>query len=164
MDLIPSVAQLAYSSSFCADCFKDDPGGPARKRAETRAYADAATALAAQTPSDPRAGRLRLTAALAYGGLAMLDGDRRAAVRHLGEAESIARTTTLGLDGISHQYLLHALLDAGERETVAAFYDALALHEEPSFGYAKAAEAIRKGHMSENYQRGLSRAGRLIAN
>ncbi len=164
MDLIPRLAQLAYSSSFCADCFKNDPNGPERKRAETRAYAAAAATLAAQSPADPRADRLRLTAALAYGGLAMLDGDRGTAVRHLREAESIARTTPPGLDHINHQYLLHALLDAGERETVAAFYDALALHEDPQNGYANAAAvAIRNGYMPENYQRGLSRS-RLIAN
>jgi len=67
-------------------------------------------------------------------------------------------------DRMGNQPLLHALLDSGERETVAAFYDALALHEEPQYGYAKAAAAIRNGYMPENYQRGLSRAGRLIAN
>jgi hypothetical protein len=159
MDLIPRLAELAYSSSFCADCYKDDPGGPERKRMETRAYAAAATALAAERPNDPRAGRLRLTAALAYGGLAMHDGDRPGAVRHLAEAESILRTTPPGVGGMNYQYLLHALLDAGERETVAAFYDALALHSDPdaSNSFAKAAAAIRDGYMPANYQRGLSR-------
>jgi beta-lactamase regulating signal transducer with metallopeptidase domain len=157
MDLIPRLAEIAYSSSFCSDCFKDDAGGPERKRAETRAYAAAAVSLAAEVPNDPRASRLRMTAALAYGGLAMHDGDRRGAVRHLAEAESIARSTPQGFIGMNYQYLLHALLDAGERETVASYYDALALHEDPQFGYAKAAAAIRNGYMPENYQRGLSR-------
>jgi beta-lactamase regulating signal transducer with metallopeptidase domain len=155
MDLIPRLAELAYSSSFCADCYKDDPGGPARKRMETRAYATAGMALAAERPNDPRAGRLRLTAALAYGGLAMHDGDRAGAVRHLADAESILRTTPPGTGGMNYQYLLHALLDAGERETVAEFYDALALHSdtEASNSFTNAAAAIRNGYMPANYQR-----------
>jgi beta-lactamase regulating signal transducer with metallopeptidase domain len=157
MDLIPRLAEMAYSSSFCFDCFKDDPSGPDRKRAETRAYAAAAVSLATEVPNDPRASRLRLTAALAYGGLAMHGGDRSGAVRYLAEAESIARSTPPGFSGMNYQYLLHALLDAGEREAVASYYDALAHHEEPQSGHAKAAAAIRNGYMPENYQRGLSR-------
>lgn len=164
MDLIPRLAQTAYSSSFCADCYKNDPGGPERKRSEVRAYASAALALAAEAPDDPRADRLRLTAALAHAGLAMLEGDRRAAVRHLGEATAFARTTGGGLDLINHQHLVHALLDAGERETVAAFYDALALHSDPgsSNAFTRAAQDIRNGRMPENYQR--MRGRQVIAN
>jgi hypothetical protein len=96
----------------------------------------------------------------------MLGGDRGTAVRYLGEATALARTTNVGLELINHQQLVHALLDAGERETVAAFYDALALHTDPdaSNSFAKAASDIRRGYMPENYQRGLGRAGRLIAN
>jgi hypothetical protein len=161
VDLIPRLTQLAYSTSLCADCFPNDPGGPERKRGETRAYAAAAAALAAEVPADPRADRLRLTAALAYGALAMHDGDRRTAVRHLGEATAIVSSVGAGHDVINYQHLVHALLDAGERETVAAFYDALALHTDPdsSNRFSKAASAIRNGYMPENYQR---MRGRLV--
>ena len=165
MVLLPALAHNAYASSECGDCYKNDPGGPERKRAQARAYADAALALAQSAPDDPRAAGLRFSAELALGTLAIRAGDRRTAVRHLEQATKLAQSTPQVLaDRMGSQPLLHALLDSGERETVAAFYDALALHEEPQSGYAKAADAIRKGYMPENYQRGLSRAGRLIAN
>lgn len=165
MELLASLAHNAYASSECGDCYKNDPGGPERKLAEARAYADAALALAQSVPNDPRADGLLFSAHLAHGTLAMRRGDRRTAVRHLELATGIARSTPHGLvDRMGHQPLLHALLDAGERETVAAFYDAIALHDDERLNsaYTKAATAIRSGRMPETYQQMLGRAGRLV--
>lgn len=165
MDLLPTLAHNAFASSECGDCYKDNPSGPDQKRAQARAYADAALALAQAAPSDPRSDGLRFAAHLAHGALAMHSGDRRSAVRYLEQATKVAQSTPHALvDRMGHQNLVHALLDAGERETVAAFFDAIALHDDERINsyYAKSAAAIRNGRMPETYQQMLGRSGRLV--
>lgn len=159
-ELLPHFAYTALTASHM-----NDPAGPAKKRAEAQDYAEAALALADSAPDDPRAERLRLAAHLVQGALEMLDGDRRSAVQHLEQATEVARSARHGLPEWVGQYgLTHSLLEAGERETVAAFYDALALHDDERqyFTYTKAAAAIRNGLMPDAYQRMLARAGRPV--
>lgn len=157
------LPRLAYDALTAAQM--NDPAGPAKKRADARAYADAALALADAAPEASSADGLRLAAHLVHGALAMHDGDRRAAVQHLKLATQVAGSTRHGLpEWVGHHGLTNRLLDEGERETVAAFYDALALQdsEEYSFTYTKAAAAIRNGLMPNAYQRMLARSGRLV--
>lgn len=159
-ELLPHLAYTALTSSQM-----NDPSGPERKRAQARAYAEAALALADSAPDAPRADGLRLAVHLVQGTLAMHDGDRRSAVQHLQEATQIARSIRHGLpEWVGHHGLTNRLLDAGERETVAAFYDALARHDDErlNFDYLKAAAAIRNGLMPDAYQRMLGRSGRLV--
>lgn len=54
---------------------------------------------------------------------------------------------------MAHQHLVHALLDAGERESVAAYFDRLAeMTRVGSDRWRADAVAIREGRMPESYQ------------
>jgi len=99
---------------------------------------------------------------VAFGTYAMHQGNRREAVRRLGLALSAA-STGFGADrlalGSAAEKLTYDLLDAGERESVAAFYDAVAkpFASEWRTTYENAAAAIRAGKMPASYQRSLAR-------
>jgi len=93
---------------------------------------------------------------MAFGTWAMHQGNRREAVRRLSLASSTVAawpTERIGI-GIAAEKLANDLLDAGERESVAGFYDAIApqFANELKTTYAEAAAAIRGGKMPASYQ------------
>jgi hypothetical protein len=97
---------------------------------------------------------------LAFGTSALHRGNRREAVRRL----ALAASATPGAPSIANHRLfdystgsklVYDLLDAGERESVANFYDAVArsLTGPDRTRYEDAAKAIRAGRMPADYQR-----------
>jgi beta-lactamase regulating signal transducer with metallopeptidase domain len=110
--------------------------------------------------SDPSAvpAGLQFQLHVAFGTVAMHQGNRQEAVRRLGVAVSTASAGAvledLGL-GVAASKLAYDLLDAGERESVASFYEAVAPKFRPQWKtrYEEAATAIRQGRMPVDYQR-----------
>ncbi len=98
---------------------------------------------------------------IAFGTVAMHQGDRREAVRRLGMATSTASGWSDRDDvgvGPAALKLAYDLLGAGDRESVASFYDAVAkaFEGEARTRYEQAARAIREGRMPADYQRSLA--------
>lgn len=119
------------------------------------------------TQSNPNS-RVAADAHIALGTAAMRRGKVADAVKHLQQAGLAGRPMekvdgrnddTNSLGSVSAARLTHELLDAGERETVAAFYETAArtLVDQQRLEYETAASAIRAGRMPENYQRYLAR-------
>jgi hypothetical protein len=148
---------------------KPDPAAVDKALAEFHRRAEVLDRTARNAGVAPDvAGRLTTDVHLALAAYAMRMGNRAEAVRRLGLAASTAAplTTTEG-DAIGEQgiadykaiELTYELLTAGERESVAKFYDAIATTrgEELRKIYEPAAAAIRAGRMPEGYQRYLAR-------
>jgi hypothetical protein len=121
-----------------------------------RTRADAIQRLTDNTSRSSVPAGLPFDLQVAFGTCAMHQGNRREAVRRLGLAASTPAawpTERTGI-GVAAEKLANDLLDAGERESVAAFYDAIA----PQFAndlkatYEQAAAAIRAGRMPASYQ------------
>jgi beta-lactamase regulating signal transducer with metallopeptidase domain len=123
-----------------------------------REFGDAALALAARHKEDPRAARAAYEAQLALGVVAIRRNDRARAVSHLSTAAALVTPETATNDGVSMQYrLTNYLLSAGERDSVAQFFDKMASVPSPSQKtFAAAAQAIRNGQMPEAYQRQMT--------
>ena len=97
---------------------------------------------------------------VALGTVAMHRGDRREAVRLLGLAASSMRSGASDLiSPMGADKLAYDLLDAGERETVAAYFVAVSKVSASDWKgtYEQAAGAIRAGRMPVMYQRYKSR-------
>lgn len=120
--------------------------------------------LASAAPASRTTASMLADVHIAFGTYAMRQGDRREAVRRLKMAtDLVARATPSAevVSGISTggTGLAHDLLTAGERESVAAYYDAVAASAESwqRRVFEEAAAAIRAGRMPREYQ--LRRAG-----
>jgi beta-lactamase regulating signal transducer with metallopeptidase domain len=114
---------------------------------DARRFAEDALALAPAYRSHPDYGTVVYKAHLALGRLALRSGDRRQAVRHLQLASEVPSTEELVYTrDITTGGLPDRLLDAGERETVIAFFERLARINIPGRdGFLEAATAIRRG-------------------
>jgi hypothetical protein len=111
---------------------------------------------------------------IAFGTIAIRRRKTAEALRHLQQALQLTPPAdptlrpapwaefTGSLGSIPAQNLTHALLDAGERETIAAFYEAAAptLLYKTKDQYLAAAAAIRAGQMPAAYQRELAQQQR----
>jgi tetratricopeptide (TPR) repeat protein len=123
--------------------------------------------VAARAPRTDMNSRVAADAHIALGTLAMRRGKRAEAVEHLQQAALASRSAegiedgphTESLESTAALRLTHELLDAGERESVAAYYTAVAptLNARLRAEYGAAAEAIRGGRMPAAYQRYLAR-------
>lgn len=147
---LPADMQLALLPDLAARAaVRRDP-------ALARRYSEAALALAGSGPEHEGV-RFAVDLTLAY--LAVTEGDRRTAVRHLRDATKIAETAAqpLSLETSSPLSLVtvpHKLLEAGERDSVADFYEAVAANlPDPGDTYQAAAAAVRAGRMPATYQR-----------
>ena len=119
--------------------------------------------LAAAAPASGATASIVADLHIAFGTYAMRQGDRREAVRRLTMATTAAATAPAQADSVTGisagaTRLTHDLLTAGERESVAAFYDAVSKNVEPwqRRVFEDAAAAIRAGRMPREYQRYLS--------
>jgi hypothetical protein len=119
--------------------------------------------IAAAAPASGATASIVADVHVAFGAYALQQGDRREAVRRLGMAASRAATAPAFEDSVSGisfgaTRLTHDLLTAGERETVAAYYDAVSKTVEPwqRRVLGDAAAAIRAGRMPREYQRYLA--------
>lgn len=123
-----------------------------------REFGDAALAFAAGHKGDPRAARTAFDAHMALGVVAIRRNDRAKAVSHLQAGAALASSEVATNEGVSMRYrLTNYLLSAGERETVAQFFDKLASFPSPAQKtFAASAQAIRNGQMPEAYQRQMT--------
>jgi hypothetical protein len=155
--LLPELADRTYSRAESADYYQKDASKRDAQLALARRYAETVLTLAGTSEEQAAA---RYAGTLVLAAVAMREGDRKAAVRGLREATMIARSTSLSLE-IAHmarQNVPYSLLDAGEREVVADFYEAIAPRlSTTGETYRKGSEAIRAGRMPENYQRRVAR-------
>jgi hypothetical protein len=156
---------------------KPDPAAVKQALQEFRRRAGVFDQVARKASLPPEvAARITQDVHVALAAHAMRMGHRAEAVRRLGLAASTinvpqAPTPALaskdmatdadegGLANYRAIELTYELLDAGERESVAQYYDAVAktTGQEQRKIYEPAAAAIRAGRMPANYQRYLAR-------
>jgi beta-lactamase regulating signal transducer with metallopeptidase domain len=120
-----------------------------------RRLAEAAMQLAARHPTHPSVGSVTYNANIVLGTFAIREGDRRTALAHLREAAASPGSDELTwMPTVGHLGLVHGLLDAGEYEAVASYFDRLAeLNRVGATRWRDEARAIREGRMPESYQR-----------
>lgn len=124
-------------------------------RQRARRLAEAALQLADRHPGHPSAALVMHNANIALGTFAIREGDRRTALAHLRAAAAAPGSEELTWMSMSsaHLGLIHALLDAGEYEAVASYFDRLAeLNRVGAARWRSEARAIREGRMPESYQ------------
>jgi hypothetical protein len=135
---------------------------PTEAAARVRRYAEEALALAEKFRVDPNYSTVVYRAHLTLGALAIREGDRARAVEHLRAAGDVPGSEELALMSTGLPTLVHALLDAGERESVAEFLDRLAeLNRVDADRWRADASAIREGRMPTTYQL-LKRRGVVV--
>jgi beta-lactamase regulating signal transducer with metallopeptidase domain len=130
---------------------QDDQQG----RARARRVAEAALELADRHRTHPEYGTVVHRANITLGTLAIREGDRQTALAHLRAAAASPGSNALTwMPTGEHLGLVHALLDAGEYEAVASYFDRLAeLNRVGATRWRDGARAIREGRMPESYQR-----------
>ena len=104
----------------------------------------------------PDRAHFRYAAAMVQAGVASRRGDRAEAVRWLREATRLARASTASLEGLvsmARQRVTLTLLDAGERDVIAEYFEAIHAKMDGDSPYGAAAHAIRAGRMPAEYQR-----------
>ena len=124
--------------------------------ARAREFGDAALKFAGAHKGDPRAARTEFDAHMVLGVVDLRQNKRASAVAHLTAGGALASPDIAAIiDEIGMRYrLTNYLLSAGERETVAAFFDKVAAFPSPSQKrLATDAQAVRNGMMPEAYQR-----------
>jgi beta-lactamase regulating signal transducer with metallopeptidase domain len=123
--------------------------------AKVKQLADDALALTEKFKTSPQYGPAAYSAHVTRGLMALRDGDRRLAVEHMREATAALRAGDVldSWDQMGQYRLCNYLLTAGERESVAEFYEKSAAFARPNGpSLVKAAKAIRAGLMPEGYQ------------
>jgi beta-lactamase regulating signal transducer with metallopeptidase domain len=157
--LLPEMAAHAIMSAESIEHSVRDMTKFNAKLDRAREFGDAALAFAARHKGDPRAARTAYEAQLALGVVAIRRNDRARAVSHLNSAAALVTPETAIEEGVSmRSRLTNYLLSAGERDSVAQFFEKLASFPSPSQKtFAAAAQAIRNGQMPEAYQRQMTR-------
>ena len=155
LTVLPMLATEAFMAAESAEYYKKDQAGYRAAMARAKAYASDLLTVADGSSNDPRLGPARYAANVTLGAIAMREGDRREAVRYLqAAAASLSSDDLIGSHpSMVQQRLTNNLLKAGERESVADFYDQVSKHvglSEKSF--TDAALAIREGRMPQSYQ------------
>ena len=97
---------------------------------------------------------LRVAGHMARGIVALRDGDRAAAVGHLKAGTDGVDVNVVVEDHLWYR-LTNYLLAAGERETVAQFFDKVSRASNGQ-RFADSARAIRAGQMPDSYQRQMT--------
>jgi hypothetical protein len=142
---------------------KQDEASVTRALDDFKQRAEVIERLASGAPASGTTASILADVHIALGTYAMRQGDRGEAVRQLKMATTLAAQATPAdaVSGISAggTGLAHDLLAAGERESVAAFYDAVSKTAEPWQRRVcdEAAAAIRAGRMPREYQLRLAR-------
>jgi len=138
---------------------KKDEAAAKSALAEFKRRADSIERLAAAAPASGATASVVADVHIALGTYAIRQGDRKEAVRRLQWSVSAASQAPDPKDSVSGlsvgaTKLTHDLLTAGERESVAAYYDAVSTTVEPwqRRGLEEGAAAIRAGRMPREYQ------------
>lgn len=158
---LPERAKLAYAIDFLyAGSITQRPYNRESVFESLKDRAEATQFLVDKSDASAVPPGLQASIHLAFGTFALHQGNRREAVRRLGLAASAVPTGSAIANPSIFDYswgtkLVYDLLDAGERESVAVFYDAIArsLEGPDRTPYEDAAKAIRAGRMPAGYQR-----------
>ena len=154
-EVLPDLATHAYFNGENTEYAKKDRAIYEASFARAGKLADETLALAEKFKTDPRHGPSQFSAHVTRALIALRAGDRRLAVTHMRAATDGLRTTDVmtSWDSQLHSRLGNYLLNWGERESVAYFYENLAKYEGlRGNGLIDAAKAIRAGMMPEGYQ------------
>jgi hypothetical protein len=158
--LLPMLASYAIMHAESIEHSTKDQAEATRQIARARAFADQAVQLAGKLGAGSDTASLRFNGHLSRGIVALRDGDRALAVSHLRASTEGIRAGELTDDVSMWPRLTNYLLESGERETVAAFMDKIALVYSGEPAYQKrlvaAATAIRAGMMPDSYQRQMT--------
>jgi hypothetical protein len=153
--LLPRLAAEAIMWAEAAEhdsSIKDDVG---QQYARARAFSDQALQLATKLGAGAGTSALHVTGHMARGIVALRDGDREAAVAHL-KASTDGVDLNVVVEDFLWSRLTNYLLAAGERETVAQFFDTLSRASIDAQRFANSAKAIRAGQMPDSYQRQMT--------
>lgn len=153
LEVLPMLAIVAYMGGEDAE-WNHRPTYQA-SFAQAKRLADDALALAAKLKTGPAWGASVYSAHVTRGLIALRDGDRRLAVTHMRAAtDGLEEGDTLDGDAQAGQpRLCNYLLTAGERESVAEFYERSSKFAQPNAKLlVDAAKAIREGRMPMGYQ------------
>lgn len=125
-----------------------------QQRDEAKGYADHVLAIAASHPNDPAYSAAVMTAHQVLAALALRDGDREAAVRHLQDSVKVPTSEQIQyVPPMSWMRPVNRLLQLGERERVAEFLERSAsLTVVDRARLLSDAKAIRDGRMTMSYQ------------
>ena len=154
-EILPELAVRAYYNGENTEYAKKDRAAYEASFARTKKFADETLKLAEQFKADPRYGPSQFTAHVARGLIALREGDRRLAVSHMRAATDGLKPGDVMTSWDTQLYarLGNYLLDTGERETVAYFFERVAQYQGlRGDGLVDAAKAIRAGRMPEGYQ------------
>jgi beta-lactamase regulating signal transducer with metallopeptidase domain len=160
LEVLPEMPSVTHTWAGTAPGARHSAAQLEQELARARALAEAQLAVADRMKADARSKPASYAAHLNLGLLALRTKDRRGAVDHLrAAAESIAggdlRETVF--PGVQYR-LTTDLLNSGERESVAGFFDQVSKVPGPDqVQFAKSASAIRAGRMPDHYQRQMTR-------
>ena len=167
-DRLPDTLKLAYAHQHLWQPYnramaayqKQDEVSVTRALDDFKRRAEVIERLTSAAPASGTTAAILADVQIAFGTYAMRQGDRREAVRRLKMATTwpaLATPSAGSPSGISAggTGLAHDLLAAGERESVAEYYDAVSKTAEPWQRRVAedAAAAIRAGRMPREYQR-----------
>jgi len=154
-EVLPEQATRAYFNGENTEYAKKDRAIYEAAFARAGKLADEALALAEKFRTDPRYGPYQFSAHVTRGLIALRAGDRRLAVSHMRAATDGLKPDDVMTSWDTELYarLGNYLLNSGERESVAYFYENLARYRGlGGEGLVKSAAAIRAGMMPEGYQ------------
>ena len=153
--LLPTLMSHAIMSAEAVEHEGKGKNDVDRRYAHARAFADQALALVDKGGTGGGTSQLKVTGHMARGIVALRDGDRAAAVSHL-KASTQGVDVNVVAENDLWSRLTNYLLAAGERETVAQFFDTLSRASNGAQRFADAAKATRAGLMPESYQRQMT--------
>lgn len=149
--------QFAFYSSPAPSTGRETPEERQRRAEEKRQSAtqaaNEALELAARTPTSPDAGVAVIAAHQTLGLLALHDGDREVAVRHLLSSAKVSPVSEEARVPMLWLRLTNYLLQDGERERVIQFFEDYAKVSPRERNRLLAdAQAVREGRMPQSYQ------------
>jgi hypothetical protein len=154
-EVLPELATRAYFNGENTEYAKKDRAIYEAAFARAEKFADQTLGLASKFTTDPRYGPYQFSAHVTRALTALRTGDRRLAVTHMRAATDGLKSADVMTTWDTELYarLGNYLLNWGERESVAYFYDNVARYQGLRGEYlVKAAAAIRAGLMPEGYQ------------
>ena len=153
---LASKANGAYVQLEAAESWRKDEGAARQAHDEAKAYAEAALALAEQRRDSPDYAGAVMTAHQTLGLIALHDGDRNGAVRHMLESVNVPAfesSQAIYEAAAVAQRLPIYLLKEGERETVIQYYEAAArINPREREQLLENARSVREGRMPRTYQ------------
>ena len=141
--------------------YKKNPGLAKRQLDEAKSQAAEALRIAATHAQEPTYAAAIMTAHHVLATIALGDGDRERAVRHLRDSVNVPPSEQIQYAlPFSWNWPVNRLLKAGERERVAEFLEALArLTIVERDRLMNDAQSIRDGRMPASYQHMVAREG-----